>query len=315
MPRAVVARLKSTRISIPAAGTLEQYKEIVCALFEDMSSLQLVDYSKLLQLFNDRNIPVDGLDPSLDALLHTGILTPSQAPALRSGNEFGNVGDAESTLVECKMARLVEANMKTIVAIIWVLEIASEAPEPGEPKFNSFERELNIESWRGFSSINKLFSQVFVTWAPCLDASIIVGSLRGPNDSPYEGGIFHFQIEKNEGYPHSTPLFCFLTPVYHPNVGSSGELHSAVRRTKWDRTGTITSFLGSIISLLQDPDITYPINLEASALYLNDRDAYDVQVKEWTRIFGTVGGRLIVLDDFPHYQRLITRQITSTGSA
>ena len=31
------------------------------------------------------------------------------------------------------------------------------------------------------------------------------GNLRGPKDTPYEGGVFHLEIEIPENYPNSPP--------------------------------------------------------------------------------------------------------------
>lgn len=46
-------------------------------------------------------------------------------------------------------------------------------------------------------------------------------TLRGPNDSPYEGGYFLAKIIFPKDYPNSRPEFYFKTKIYHCNVRTS----------------------------------------------------------------------------------------------
>ncbi len=42
--------------------------------------------------------------------------------------------------------------------------------------------------------------------------------LRGPQDTPYDGGFFRIVLVVPETYPMSPPQVYFITPVFHPNV-------------------------------------------------------------------------------------------------
>ena len=42
------------------------------------------------------------------------------------------------------------------------------------------------------------------------------GTLVGPSDTPYEGGIFQLEITFPEEYPYKPPKIIFKTPIYHP---------------------------------------------------------------------------------------------------
>lgn len=46
------------------------------------------------------------------------------------------------------------------------------------------------------------------------------GFIRGPSDSPFEGGYFKLFIHLKNDYPFSPPVIKFMTPVYHPNISS-----------------------------------------------------------------------------------------------
>jgi len=44
------------------------------------------------------------------------------------------------------------------------------------------------------------------------------GNLRGPVGSPFEKGVFHFEMNIPHDYPCSPPKLRLFTPIYHPNV-------------------------------------------------------------------------------------------------
>jgi ubiquitin-protein ligase len=44
------------------------------------------------------------------------------------------------------------------------------------------------------------------------------GNLRGPEDTPYHGGVFHIEIKFTELYPTEPPTIRLMTPLTHPNV-------------------------------------------------------------------------------------------------
>lgn len=46
------------------------------------------------------------------------------------------------------------------------------------------------------------------------------GTIRGPQGTPYEGGVFEVDIEIPKQYPFEPPKMKFITKVWHPNVSS-----------------------------------------------------------------------------------------------
>jgi len=48
--------------------------------------------------------------------------------------------------------------------------------------------------------------------------------IRGPEGSPYPGGIYWLQIGFSLDYPNCPPKITFLTKIYHPSVYASGKV-------------------------------------------------------------------------------------------
>lgn len=48
----------------------------------------------------------------------------------------------------------------------------------------------------------------------------LLGSVPGPKDTPYEGGVFKVDIQLDSQYPFAPPKMKFITRVWHPNVSS-----------------------------------------------------------------------------------------------
>lgn len=49
----------------------------------------------------------------------------------------------------------------------------------------------------------------------------MIGSVPGPKDTPYEGGVFRVDIQLDAQYPFAPPKMRFMTRVWHPNVSSA----------------------------------------------------------------------------------------------
>lgn len=48
--------------------------------------------------------------------------------------------------------------------------------------------------------------------------------ITGPEDSPYEDGIFELDLSVTNRYPFEPPKLRFITPIYHPNIDSTGRI-------------------------------------------------------------------------------------------
>lgn len=110
------------------------------------------------------------------------------------------------------------------------------------------------------------------------------GTIIGPPDSLYEGGIFKVSINFPNNYPFNPPQVNFITKIYHPNI-SNGNICLDILKNNWSPSLNITKVLLSISSLLTDPNINDPYNSEAARLYRDERDKYNETVKSYVRKF------------------------------
>jgi Ubiquitin-conjugating enzyme len=58
-------------------------------------------------------------------------------------------------------------------------------------------------------------------------------AIEGPEDSPYEKGVFQLELFLPADYPMAPPKVRFLTKIYHPNVDKLGRICLDVLKDKW----------------------------------------------------------------------------------
>lgn len=105
--------------------------------------------------------------------------------------------------------------------------------------------------------------------------------IMGPQDSPYDGGIFRLDINIPLNYPFSAPRIRFITKMYHPNISSEGTICLDILKNNWSPTLTIKKVLLSISSLLTDPNPDDPLDSGAARLYKENIIEYNNKVKEY----------------------------------
>lgn len=137
---------------------------------------------------------------------------------------------------------------------------------------------------------------IFLCFAPGSESLDHLHALVfGPKDTPYEGGFFLFSIKPGNDYPHTPPVFKFITPMslgcrMHPNLYESesfapGKVCLSILNTwgnnEYSAALTLQKILMTILSLLDNAPANNEPGLEGDKV---QNEAYAIAARCWTLI-------------------------------
>ena len=117
-----------------------------------------------------------------------------------------------------------------------------------------------------------------------------IASFKGPEDSPFENGIFNLKIGIPDDYPLMPPKVELLTPVYHPNIQTTAtqvgakicldilEPHSGA----WLPYMTLQKVVLCVMSLLAEPNPDNPLCPDIGKEMIRDKKRWAQKAKLWT---------------------------------
>ena len=119
-------------------------------------------------------------------------------------------------------------------------------------------------------------------------------SMLGPQNTPYQGGIFTINVFFPEDYPKKGAEFRFVNKIYHLNVDWKNKDtlgHICLSSlNEWHTTGKVSSkpcygvkqALFDIFCLFYNQGIESPYDEEIAKQYRDKRSEFDALAKEWT---------------------------------
>lgn len=116
------------------------------------------------------------------------------------------------------------------------------------------------------------------------DFDRLVAIIAGPGGSPYEKGFFSIRFAFPPDYPISPPKCDFITKIFHPNVGPSGEVCVSTLKKDWEKSMGVLHILQVIRSLLIHPNPTSALNAEAGRLLLEHFDDFEERARLFTSV-------------------------------
>ena len=109
------------------------------------------------------------------------------------------------------------------------------------------------------------------------------GTIMGPSDSPFQGGLFALKIKFPVDYPFKPPHVTFVTKIYHPNINELGGICLDILKDQWSPALSIGRVLLSICSLLTDPNPKDPLVPAIATQYLTNKAEYEATARQWTQ--------------------------------
>lgn len=120
---------------------------------------------------------------------------------------------------------------------------------------------------------------------------------EGPQDSLYEGGIFSAVLNFPADFPNNPPEMKFETEMWHPNIYPDGRVCISILHPpgtdrfndqetadeRWRPILGVHSILISVISMLVDPNLNSPANIDAAVHLKNDPEGWKKKVRQLTR--------------------------------
>ncbi|KAK9359093.1 ubiquitin-conjugating enzyme/RWD-like protein [Lipomyces starkeyi] len=116
--------------------------------------------------------------------------------------------------------------------------------------------------------------------------------IQGPEDTPFEGGVFPATLTFPKDYPLSPPAMKFTCDMFHPNVYKDGTVCISILHApgddpnmyesaseRWSPIQSVEKILISVMSMLAEPNDESGANIDACKVWRNDRAEYNRMVK------------------------------------
>nr|XP_002122933.1 ubiquitin-conjugating enzyme E2 G2 [Ciona intestinalis] len=120
--------------------------------------------------------------------------------------------------------------------------------------------------------------------------------ILGPEDTPFEGGVFRTTLNFPTDYPMSPPKMKFTSDMFHPNIYPDGRvcisiLHSPgddpmgyeTSAERWSPVQSIEKILLSVMSMLAEPNPESGANVDASKMWRDDQEQFVKRAEKLVR--------------------------------
>eukprot|EP00026_Physarum_polycephalum_P018710 Phypoly_transcript_20399.p1 GENE.Phypoly_transcript_20399~~Phypoly_transcript_20399.p1 ORF type:complete len:180 (+),score=27.08 Phypoly_transcript_20399:120-659(+) len=115
--------------------------------------------------------------------------------------------------------------------------------------------------------------------------------IMGPPGTAYDGGVFTSTLTFPYDYPLNPPKMKFTCEMWHPNVYPNGEVCISILHPpgedpnqyessaeRWSPVQSVEKILLSVVSMLAEPNIESPANIEAAKMWRDNRKLFQEKV-------------------------------------
>ncbi|TNV75222.1 hypothetical protein FGO68_gene14919 [Halteria grandinella] len=110
---------------------------------------------------------------------------------------------------------------------------------------------------------------------------LIIAIIAGPNQTPFEGGLFKVELFFPNDYPFRAPYITFKTKIYHPNINHYGGVCNRFLK-EWISLLDIRCIILYILDLLSTPVFEDSNALDVAALWKVNPVGAIIKAREWT---------------------------------
>jgi len=116
------------------------------------------------------------------------------------------------------------------------------------------------------------------------DITDVQAEIKGPDQTPFEQGVFKVKLVLPSDYPHAPPKGYFRTSIFHPNISKAGEICVNTLKKDWSPSLGIGHVLQVVRCLLINPFPESALNEEAGKLFMEDYAEYCKKARMYTEV-------------------------------
>ena len=121
--------------------------------------------------------------------------------------------------------------------------------------------------------------------------------LTGPEGTVFEDGVFVARLIFPQDYPLNPPTMRFTSKIFHPNIYPDGRVCISILHPpgddplgyeksseRWSPVQSVEKILLSVMSMIAEPNINSPANVDAAKMWRDDRVKFAEVAQEHVRL-------------------------------